>query len=123
MIDAVIPVMARFLIGFIYVFAGVSNIYYNKRLVNQMSNRQVPYSKQVFWIGIVSQLLGGLAVIFNIFIIPAVILLILFTIIATFIFHNFWDMKDDEPFRLNTLKFVTNFSMVGGLMLVAYVFS
>ncbi len=123
MTDALVPLIARFLIGFIYVFAGVSNIYYHERLINHMSNRKVPYSQYVFWVGVILQIIGGLAVILNIFIVPAVILLIAFTLWATYMFHNFWDMTESEPFRLNTLKFVTNFSMIGGLMLVAYFYA
>ena len=114
-----IPIICRAILGFLFVFAGICNCYYYKSQIEHMKSRNVPMATLVFWIGVVSQIIAGTLFIFNYWIVWATIWLILFTILGTIIFHNFWDMKGDA-FRVNMLKVVTNISTIAALCFIAY---
>jgi putative oxidoreductase len=46
------------------------------------------------------------------------LILAVFTVVATFLFHNFWAMPADKAF-LQQLMFFKNIAVVGGLFVVA----
>lgn len=44
-------------------------------------------------------------------------MLIVFTILATFFFHNFWAVPP-EQFQMQLIQFLKNVAIIGGLLLV-----
>jgi putative oxidoreductase len=60
----------------------------------------------------------GLALLFGLFARGAAIVLILFTIAATLMFHNFWAAPDAQV-TLQTISFLKNVGLVGALSLIA----
>lgn len=63
------------------------------------------------------ELLGGILIIFNVGARFAAVLLIIFTIIATYYFHDFWNQTGVERTG-NLIHSMKNLSIIGGLMLV-----
>lgn len=63
------------------------------------------------------ELLGGILVIFNVGARFAAALLIIFTIIATYYFHDFWNQTGVERSG-NLIQSMKNLAIIGGLMLV-----
>lgn len=106
---------ARLLLGGAFVFAGLRNIQ-NAALVSQlMTTRGVPQARLVLWLGIVLQIIAGALVIAGIWTALAAACLILFLIVATPMFHNFWDHQGAErASRIN--GFVGNVALTGGFL-------
>ncbi|MER8394321.1 DoxX family protein [Mesorhizobium sp. M0045] len=106
---------ARLLLGGAFVFAGLRNIQ-NAALVSQlMTTRGVPQARLVLWLGIVLQIIAGALVIAGIWTALAAACLILFLIVATPMFHNFWDHQGPErASRIN--GFVGNVALTGGFL-------
>ncbi|MER9866100.1 DoxX family protein [Mesorhizobium sp. M0136] len=106
---------ARLLLGGAFVFAGLRNIQ-NAALVSQlMTTRGVPQARLVLWLGIVLQIIAGALVIAGIWTPLAAACLILFLIVATPMFHNFWDHQGPErASRIN--GFVGNVALTGGFL-------
>ncbi|RUU12078.1 DoxX family protein [Mesorhizobium sp. USDA-HM6] len=111
---------ARLLLGGAFVFAGLRNIQNRKLLIPMMAARGVPKAGPVLWLGIVLQVATGLLVIGGLWTALAAASLILFLIVATPIFHNFWDHQGpDRASRIN--GFVGNVALAGGfLALIAH---
>jgi uncharacterized membrane protein YphA (DoxX/SURF4 family) len=63
----------------------------------------------------VAELVFALLIVFNIGTRPAAVILALFTLVATFYFHDFWNMADAarESNKIHVLK---NLSIIGGLL-------
>ncbi|MER8952564.1 DoxX family protein [Mesorhizobium sp. M0833] len=106
---------ARLLLGGAFVFAGLRNIQ-NAALVSQlMTTRGVPQARLVLWLGIVLQIIAGALGIAGIWAALAAACLILFLIVATPMFHNFWDHQGPErASRIN--GFVGNMALTGGFL-------
>lgn len=113
--DSEILFAARLLLGGAFVFAGLRNIQ-NAALVSQlMTMRGVPQARLVLWLGIVLQMIAGALVTVGIWTAAAALCLILFLIVATPMFHNFWDHQGSErASRIN--GFVGNVALTGGFL-------
>lgn len=65
--------------------------------------------------GLLFELIGGLLVFFGIWVRLGAVLLIIFLIPATFLFHNFWDMQEPDR-QMQMAHFMKNLSISGGLL-------
>ena len=110
-----IPLAARLLLGGAFVFAGLRNIQNRAFLAQLMAGRGVPRAALALRLGIVLQIVAGALVISGILTALAAACLILFLIIATPMFHNFWDHQGPErAARIN--GFVGNVALTGGFL-------
>jgi len=114
--------IVRSIMGLLFIVAGITNIYFQDLLIPVMAIRKVPFPGLTFWIGIAIEIAGGILIIFNKWILQTVLLLILFVILATLMFHNFWDMNGND-FRIHMADFMTNIFMICGLILLAYLYT
>ena len=110
-----ILVVARLLLGGAFVFAGLRNIQNRKLVASLMAARGVRQAAPALWLGIVLQLVAGALVIVGIWTASAATALIVFLIVATPMFHNFWDHQGpDRASRINGV--VTNIALAGGFL-------
>lgn len=109
-------VIARVLIGFTFFFAGLANLYYREIKINVIKGR-LPYPTIVFHIGVITQTIAGAAVMLNFEVIYALYALIIFTILANIIFHDFWNTSGDT-LRVKLQNFNTSLAILGGLILL-----
>ena len=106
---------ARLLLGGAFVFAGLRNIQNRAFLTQLMAARGVPQAQLALWLGIVLQVAAGALVIAGLWTAFAAAILILFLIVATPMFHNFWDHQGpDRAARIN--GFVGNVALTGGFL-------
>lgn len=110
-----ILLVARLLLGGAFVFAGLRNIQNAGFLTQLMTTRGVPQARLMLWLGIVLQIVAGGLVIVGIWTALAAVCLILFLLVATPMFHNFWDHQGQErAARIN--GFVGNVALIGGFL-------
>lgn len=111
-------IAGRVLIGGTFVYGGIHHFFTLKPLASMMALRGVPFPMAVLVVGAVFQGVLGLMVVFGAFVAAAALGLVVFTIVATFIFLNFWDMEGEtrEMVKNNAL---INLAVVGGLLLLA----
>lgn len=82
-------------------------------------NQKIPCASWLFYLGVFTQTICGMLIMFNQFLDISASILIIFDITAVFIFHRFWTFEG-ELRRLNQIIFITNLSVViGALILVA----
>ncbi|KQU97924.1 DoxX family protein [Mesorhizobium sp. Root695] len=107
--------LGRLLLGGAFVFAGLRNIQNATFLTQLMTARGVPQARLALRIGIVLQVAAGVLVIAGLWTALAAAVLVLFLIVATPMFHNFWDHQGpDRASRIN--GFVGNVALSGGFL-------
>ncbi|RWC46662.1 MAG: DoxX family protein [Mesorhizobium sp.] len=107
--------LGRLLLGGAFVFAGLRNIQNEAFLTGLMAARGMPQARLSLWLGIVLQIAAGLLVIAGLWTAFAATVLLLFLIVATPMFHNFWDHQGPErASRIN--GFVGNVALSGDFL-------
>lgn len=107
--------LGRLLLGGAFVFAGLRNIQNEAFLTQLMAARGVPQARLALWLGIVLQVAAGVLVIAGLWTAIAAAVLLVFLIVATPMFHNFWDHQGaDRASRIN--GFVGNVALSGGFL-------
>lgn len=110
-----ILVAARLLLGGAFVFAGLRNVQNRNLVASLMAARGVPQAKLALWLGILLQVVAGVLVMAGLWTALAAAALIVFLIVATPMFHNFWDHQGaDRAARINGV--VSNVALGGGFL-------
>lgn len=112
-----ILVLAKTLIIFYFLKAGINNLKNFKRLVNVLQNKRLPLPNVMMAAVVIIQIFGSLAILFDFYIIPAAIALIVFTMAANMWFCNYWTMKGLDRRNISFL-FYANIAVIGGLLMV-----
>lgn len=106
---------ARVLVGLIFVQSGWGKLMNIKAFVATMPRRGLPD-----FLGYVAppvEFLGGLAVLLGVGTRYAALVLLLFTIVATFSSHRYWTVPEAQRVNQQT-HFMKNVSMMGGILLL-----
>lgn len=114
----VVLVAGRVLIGGVFVYGGVEHFPALKLLTEMMRKRGVPMPQTVLVVGSLFQIALGLALIAGVLVPWASLGLVIFTIAATIMFLNFWDMEGAARVGAKN-TFVVNIALVGGLLVLA----
>lgn len=88
--------LGRLLLGGAFVFAGLRNIQNADFLTRLVAARGVPQARLALWAGIVLQIIAGVLVMVDLWTAIACVVLVLFLIVATPMFHNFWNHQGPE---------------------------
>ncbi len=112
----------RLLLGGFFLAAALVNVIAPGSIrdhVERMRAFGTPAPQAAFWCGIALQLVGAALVLSGIRADIGALCLIAFTVLATAIFHRFWQKTDPIQARMSRLVFMSNAAIVGGLLLVA----
>ncbi|NEP18091.1 MAG: DoxX family protein [Leptolyngbya sp. SIO4C1] len=108
-----LPLAARICLALIFLNAGINHALGFAGFANMLS-QQLPLGPLLAVGTIVFQLLGALSLILGYKVKVGAVLLIIFLIPASLLFHNFLA----DPSQLNA--FLKNLGLVGGLLLLVY---
>ena len=110
-----VPLIARALLGLIFVMSGISKITGFEGTQQYMASQGMPATAFFLVAAIVVEILGGLSVILGVWARVGAAALVLFLIPATLIFHT------DFSQQTQMIMFLKNVSIMGGLLLlIAY---
>jgi putative oxidoreductase len=114
----VLVLLGRLLLGGLFVVGGVRHLFLIPVLTQRIAARGVPCPRIVLLAGSAFQFVAGLLVILGLFVPAAAFGLVLFTLAASFMLLNFWDMEG-QP-RQNTINvWLSNIAIIGGLLVTA----
>ncbi|SRR5258706_7211294 len=111
----------RLLLGGFFLVAGIANLVTPGSIrdhVDRMRTFGTPAPVAAFWCGIALQFVGATLVLSGIRVDIGALCLIAFTVLATGIFHRFWQRADPVERRVARLFFMSNAAIVGGLLLL-----
>ena len=109
--------LARCLIAAFFMIFGVLNFQSRQSIIEVMRKKHIPFAAFVFYFGVMYQLILGVAIMINMYTSFAALGLLIFDVIAIFIFHPFWKMTG-EIRRLNQIIFISNSTIVIGALLL-----
>src|SRR5436189_4595717 len=91
-----LEIAGKYLIVLFFLATGLFNLTKARIAdhIERMAGFGVPFPTTAFWIGIALQLTGCALIIADWHAAPGVVLLMIFTIAATAIFHRFWEKPD-----------------------------
>lgn len=112
-----LALIARILMAAMFVMAGFSKIGGFEGTVGYIASKGLPLASVVAVLTIILEIAGGLAIMVGYKARIAAFLLGGFTLLAAFIFHNFWAAPAEQAFVQNML-FMKNISIAGGLFLL-----
>ena len=112
-----LALIARILLAAIFILAVLSKLGGFAGTVGYIASRGLPVPELVAVLTIAVEVLGGIAIVIGYKVRIAGLLLASFTLLAAFIFHNFWSVPADQAYVQN-IMFMKNLSMAGGLLLL-----
>ena len=108
----------RILLAALFIPAGISKIVGFEGTVGYIASVGLPLATLAAISAIVVELIAGLALLVGYRIKLSAVILAVFTLVATVLFHNFWAMPADQAY-MQQLMFMKNIAVVGGLLMVA----
>lgn len=110
--------IGRVLIAALFIPAGINKIGGFEGTVGYIASVGLPLATVGAVVAILVEVLAGAALLVGYRTKQAALVLALFTVVATVLFHNFWAMPADQAF-MQQLMFMKNIAVVGGLLVVA----
>lgn len=112
-----VSLLARLLIAVIFLMSAVGNkIPQFRQTAEYMASEGVPNPKFALFGAIGLLLLGGLSVIAGAWTRIGALFLFVFLGAATFYFHDFWNVADAAMRQAQTIQFMKNLAIAGGLL-------
>jgi putative oxidoreductase len=101
----------------IFLFSALGKIFDWQGTAGYMASKGMPLVPLFLLGAIVFELVGGLSVLLGFKARKGALMLIVFMIPATLIFHNFWVAEGMER-QIQMIMFMKNLTMIGGLVLI-----
>ena len=98
--------------------AGIGKLTGFAGTVGYISSVGLPFPELGAALALTVEIVGSLALIIGLGTRPAAFVLALFTLVASFFFHNYWAVAADQQF-VQQLLFFKNVGVVGGLLMLA----
>ena len=113
-----LSLIGRLLLALLFLPAGLMKITGFAATVGYIGSVGLPLPQLAAVLAIVVEVAGGLALIAGFGTRFAALALALFTLVASFLFHNFWAMPAEQV-MMQQLMFMKNIAVVGGLLVLA----
>ena len=118
-VQGALSLVARLLLAAIFVVSAVANkIPQFQATAAYMASEGVPNPKFALFGAIGLLLLGGLSVVLGAWTRIGAAFLLAFLLAATYYFHDFWTFADAGQRQLQTIQFMKNMSIAGGLLAI-----
>ena len=112
-----LQLIARILLSGIFLISLFSKLTGLDGTIQFMSAKGIPLPSLLIWGVIATELAGALALLTGYKMREAGILLALYLVPTSLIFHNFWAMEGQQ-FQMQLMAFMKNVSIMGGLLLL-----
>ncbi|MBX9610399.1 MAG: DoxX family protein [Burkholderiales bacterium] len=113
-----LTLVGRILLAALFLPAGLSKISGFAGTVGYIGSKGLPMAEVAAVIAILVEVGGGLALIAGLGTRLAALALAVFTLVATFVFHNYWALPAEAQ-MVQQLMFFKNIAVVGGLLTLA----
>lgn len=113
-----LSLVGRIFLAVLFLTSGFSKIGGFEGLIGQIASKGFPMPNVFAALTIVLELGAGLMLVFGWKARWAALALAAFTVLLTFLFHNFWAMPEAQK-TMQQIQFMKNLAVVGGLLFVA----
>jgi putative oxidoreductase len=109
--------LGRIFLVVLYLISGFGKIMEPVTTKGAIASTGLPMVPVLYVLAIIFELVGGLSILFGIKARWGATMLIIFTVAASVLFHNFWASPPAEM-QMQLINFLKNFSIIGGLLLL-----
>jgi putative oxidoreductase len=110
--------LGQMLLGGLFVWAGVGHFFKAPVMVPLIAARGIPVPNLVLLLGSAFEAVAGACLVLEAFVFEAAISLVAFTIAASLMLLNFWDMQGEQRDAAQA-SFAQNVGIIGGLLVTA----
>lgn len=110
--------LARLLMAALFLPAGISKIGGFAGTAGYIGSVGLPLPEVGAALAIAIEVIAPILLIIGLYTRPAALVLAVFTLVATVLFHNYWAMPAEQQF-MQSLMFFKNIGVVGGLLAIA----
>ena len=118
-LDSLVLLFARLTVVPLYLYSGVGKVMAFGATAGRLNGWFDGFGSALAAGAIAVELGGGVALLLGLFARQAAVALILFTIAATLMFHNFWATPEAQVVQ-QTINFLKNLGLIGALALIAH---
>jgi putative oxidoreductase len=115
---ALIEILGHAMIAFLFLYRGIAAIARFQHHRARLESRAIPLAGFVLSCGLGLMLVGGTLVLLDILTVAGASMLIVFTIAANVLYHDFWSIDEPAKRRQQRNSFYNNVAVMGGLFLV-----
>ena len=112
-INSIGALLGRFLMGFIFIGSGLQKLGHPDMMIQYMTLARVPFPGVSLYLAAIVEVVGGFALFLGVMTRSAALLLFLFLIPTTILFH----VVPGDP--MNRIEMLKNMAIMGGLLMVA----
>lgn len=116
--ERIMPLVGRILISVIFLLSGITKVMNFSGMVAFMASKGMPMPNVMIAGALVVEILGALCLITGFQTRIAALIMFLYLIPATLMFHNFWAMQGAMRAD-NQINFLKNLAIMGGLLMAA----
>ncbi|MFL2668734.1 MAG: DoxX family protein [Alphaproteobacteria bacterium] len=114
-----LQMLAHAMIAFLFIFRGFTALPRFNEHARRLAKRGVPFSPFSLAAGFLMMLAGGTSILIDYYTQIGASILIAFTILANFLYHDFWNKKGDWAERNRAIyTFCNNIAVMGGLLMI-----
>ena len=117
-IRGILALAGRLLIVAIFALSAANDVTHFDETVAQMKLHRVPYPEWMLPGAIIFLIVGSISVFVGFKARFGALLLLIFLGLASYFFHNFWDMTDPAQRQMQMIEFLKNLSMAGAMVFV-----
>lgn len=110
--------IGRILLSLIFFFAAVGKIMDYNGTAHYMASKGMTMIPLFLYGAAAVELIGGLMILFGVKARVGAVILMLFLIPTTLIFHDFWNVSDSLIKQIQILMFMKNVAIFGGLLYI-----
>ena len=116
--EIVLLAVGLVLLGSLFVYGGINHFFINAKIVPMMVARGLPLPRATLYAGSLFQIAAGAFLMLGMFVAAAALGLVLFTLAASVMMANFWDLQGEAREMLKNV-WLSNMAIVGGLLIAA----
>lgn len=113
-----LSLLGRLLLASLFLPAGIGKLTGFAGTVGYISSVGLPLPELAAALALTVEIAGGIALAIGFCTRPAALALALFTLVASYFFHNYWAAPADQQF-MQQLLFFKNIAVAGGLLTLA----
>ncbi|MEE8515075.1 MAG: DoxX family protein [Alphaproteobacteria bacterium] len=115
---SVLQIIAHVMIASLFLYRGFGAMPQYAHHAGRLRSRRVPFPEVVMVFAFATMIAGGVMVALDFHAWIGASLLILFTLLANFLYHDFWNHEPGRDKERSTNSFANNIAVMGGLLLV-----
>ena len=114
-----LQMLGQLMVAFLFLGTGIANMLWkHQQHVDRMAAYGIPLAKYALWAGFALQLIGGAMVALDWHTRWGALGLIVFTVLASAIFHRYWTVQDPLRRHLHVSFLFSNTAVIGALLLL-----